>query len=212
MIAIVDYCKGNLKSVERGFQAVGGKVEITSDPVRIAAASGIVLPGVGAFADASATMRRLGQLQAIRSRIDAGVPFLGICLGLHLMFDAGVEGAESENACGLALLPGVVTAMPKTDAQGASYKIPHVGWNSIELDTASSPLLEGTDSGEHFYFTHSYVVPDTPCTVARTTHSVRFPSVVSYRGTAFGVQFHPEKSSDAGLVIVKNFCDIVKAG
>lgn len=213
MIAIVDYCKGNLKSVERGFQAVGAEVMITSDPTQIATARAIVLPGVGAFSDAASTMQRLHQVEVIRSRIAAGVPFLGICLGLHLMFDEGTEGAVSGNASGLAVLPGVVTALPHEDAQGNQYKVPHVGWNSIEFNEAdaSSPLFKNISPGEYFYFTHSYVAPGGSHTVATTTHSITFPSIVSCDDTAFGVQFHPEKSSDAGLVILKNFYDIVKA-
>ena len=127
MIAVVDYHKGNLKSVERGLVAAGAEVLVTSDPAAIAKADAIVLPGVGAFADAAATMRELGQMDAIRERIAAGVPFLGICLGMHLLFEEGVEGAPREddetsthNARGLAVLPGVVTKMPKQDEHSLS--------------------------------------------------------------------------------------------
>ncbi|MEG2530956.1 MAG: imidazole glycerol phosphate synthase subunit HisH [Raoultibacter sp.] len=211
MIAVVDYCKGNLRSVERGLYAAGGNARITDDPAVIAAADAIVLPGVGSFADAAETMERTGQMQVIRERIAAGVPFLGICLGLHLMFDEGTEGAASEdgtgeNAHGLAVLPGVVTAMPRIDETGSICKVPHVGWNSLEFDAEDAcPLLAGIEPGEFFYFTHSYIAPDTPCTRATTTHSVVFPSVVSYNDTAFGVQFHPEKSSEAGARLLENF-------
>ena len=211
MIAVVDYCKGNLRNVERGLFAAGGDAVITDDPVVIAAADAIVLPGVGSFADAAETMQRTAQMQVIRERIAAGVPFLGICLGLHLMFDEGTEGTDFEdesadNAHGLAVFPGVVTAMPRIDAAGNICKVPHVGWNSLEFDEADEcPLLAGIAPGEFFYFTHSYIAPDTPCTRATTTHSVTFPSVVSYRDTAFGVQFHPEKSSEAGARLLKNF-------
>lgn len=219
MIAVVDYCKGNLKSVERGLVAAGGDAQITSDPATIASAEAIVLPGVGAFADASATMERLGQTEVIRERIAAGVPFLGICLGLHLMYEEGAEGTDfadenAENARGLAVLPGVATHLPRTDAQGVTYKVPHVGWNSLEFDPThlgcASPLLKHIEPGEYFYFTHSFRAPDSPCTVATTTHSVAFPSVVAYQDTAFGVQFHPEKSSDAGAQLLRNFLDLVK--
>ena len=140
MIAVVDYHKGNLKSVERGLVAAGAEVLVTSDPAAIAKADAIVLPGVGAFADAAATMRELGQMDAIRERIAAGVPFLGICLGMHLLFEEGVEGAPEEddeastnNAPGLAVLPGVVTKMPTQDEHNLSYKVPHVGWNTVQL-------------------------------------------------------------------------------
>ena len=218
-IAVVDYCKGNLKSVERGLRAVGGDAHITDDPAQIASAGAIVLPGVGAFADASAQMIASGQMPVIRDAIAQGVPFLGICLGLHLLFEEGVEGAPQEddeesshNATGLAVLPGVVGRMPRTDAQGASYKVPHVGWNSIELTPeCDTPLLAGIESGEYFYFTHSYIAPECPCTQATTAHSVTFPSAVDFRHTAFGVQFHPEKSSDAGLHVLKNFLTVACA-
>lgn len=215
-IAVVDYCKGNLMSVERGLKHVGADAFVTADPAEIARADAIVLPGVGAFADAAATMQALGQAAAIRERIAAGVPFLGICLGLHLMFDEGTEGTdfeddEADNARGLAVLPGVAAAMPRVDAEGTAFKVPHVGWNSIEHDgSPATPLLEGIPSGEYFYFTHSFIAPDTPCTVATTAHSVVFPSVVSYRDTAFGVQFHPEKSSDAGAALLANFVAIAR--
>ena len=144
MIAVVDYHKGNLKSVERGLVAAGAEVLVTSDPAAIAKADAIVLPGVGAFADAAATMRELGQMDAIRERIAAGVPFLGICLGMHLLFEEGVEGAPREddetsthNARGLAVLPGVVTKMPKQDEHSLSYKVPHVGWNTVHFGDGS---------------------------------------------------------------------------
>lgn len=283
-LAVVDYRKGNLKSVERGLIDAGADAFITSDAADIAGADGIVLPGVGAFADAADTMCELGQMQAIRERIAAGVPFLGICLGMHLMFEEGMEGAPQEddevssnNALGLAVLPGVVAKMPQHDAAGTLYKVPHVGWNSIvppvltewaerldavascdaqsgplcdarrgtkaawhrggaisgtaetladfdgdggpslseraeQLDAVAfaSPLFEGIPAGEHFYFTHSYIAPDTPATVAVTEHSVVFPCAVQYGASAFGVQFHPEKSSDAGARVLRNFVEIAK--
>ena len=151
MIAVVDYHKGNLKSVERGLIAAGGDAFVTDDAAAIARADAVVLPGVGAFADASATMRELGQMEAVRDRIAAGAPFLGICLGMHLLFEEGTEGAPDEddetsthNAPGLAVLPGVVAAMPRTDAEGRAYKVPHVGWNTL---TPPAYPAEGSVSG-----------------------------------------------------------------
>lgn len=231
MIAVVDYCKGNLKSVERGLRAVGGDAHITDDPDVIRSADAIVLPGVGAFADASLTMVKTGQLTAIREAIARGVPFLGICLGLHLLFSDGVEGAGGPGVDGvldvsgspkeplpqgLDLVPGTVVRMPSVDASGKLYKVPHVGWNSIEFDGTqpgrnSCPLLEGIAPGEYFYFTHSYVAPQNDCTQATTTHSVTFPCVVQRGDTVFGVQFHPEKSSDAGARVLRNFLTIAEA-
>ena len=224
-IAVVDYHKGNLKSVERGLAAAGGDVLVTDDAAAIGCADAVVLPGVGAFADAAATMEALGQAGVVRERIAAGVPFLGICLGMHLMFEEGVEGAPDEddessthNARGLAVLPGVVGAMPKQDEQGLSYKVPHVGWNTVrfpgerrggEVD-GSSPLFDGIPSGTYFYFTHGFIAPSGPFVVGETAHSVTFPSAVQYGDVAFGVQFHPEKSSDAGARLLRNFVSIVK--
>lgn len=205
MIAVVDYHKGNLKSVERGLIGVGADARITDDPAAIASAQAIVLPGVGAFADAANSMRKLGQMDLLCDRISAGVPFLGICLGLHLMFAAGEEHAVDNPTPGMGLIDGLVAALPKVDAQGASYKIPHVGWNSIEYVGQPGPLFEGIPQGEHFYFTHSFAAPDSPATIATTTHSITFPSAVQVGSCAFGVQFHPEKSSDAGARVLANF-------
>lgn len=216
-IAVVDYRKGNLKSVERGIAAAGGQACVTEDPAIIAAADAIVLPGVGAFADAAATMQELGQVDVVRERIAAGVPFLGICLGMHLLFEEGVEGAPDEddessthNASGLAVLPGVVTKMPKADAEGCAYKVPHVGWNTVDLVGIPSPLFDDIPSGTYFYFTHGYIAPSGPFAIGETTHSVVFPSAVRYGDVAFGVQFHPEKSSGAGARLLRNFVSIVK--
>ena len=216
MIAVVDYHKGNLMSVERGIEAAGGEALITYDAGVIARAEGIVLPGVGAFADASATMIELGQLDAIRARIAEGAPFLGICLGMHLLFEEGTEGAPEEddeesshNARGLAVLPGVVCRMPRVDAEGNAYKIPHVGWNTVAF-AEDCPLFDGIPSGEYFYFTHSYIAPTGPFVVGETAHSVAFPSAVQYGERCFGVQFHPEKSSDAGAAVLRNFVRIVE--
>ena len=220
MIAVVDYQKGNLKSVERGLIAAGGEALITADASEIAKADAIVLPGVGAFADAAATMCELGQMDVIRERVRAGVPFLGICLGEHLMFEHGVEGAPEGNpACGLGLLPGTVVAMPCCDAQGKAFKVPHVGWNTIEMPACNGselafacPLFDGIAPGEYFYFTHSFIAPTGSHTIAETTHSVRFTSAVQFGECAFGVQFHPEKSSDAGARVLANFVAIAARG
>lgn len=219
MIAVVDYCKGNLKSVERGLRAVGGDAHITSNPDEIRTADAVVLPGVGSFADASRHMVESGQMEAVRSAIASGKPFLGICLGEHLLFESGVEGAGGPGVDGtpgsgalpegLGVMQGTVVRMPAHDADGAAYKVPHVGWNSVEFDPAC-PLFEGLQPGEFFYFTHSYIAPDTPYAVATTTHSVTFPCAVQ-KGNVFGVQFHPEKSSDAGAKVLANFLAVVES-
>jgi len=209
MIAVVDYHKGNLKSVERGLAGVGGDACITDDAATVARADAIVLPGVGAFADAMQSLDELGLSDVLRERIAAGVPFLGICLGLHLLYEAGEEGAApGGTVAGLGVLPGVVGALPKTDVAGAVYKIPHVGWNSVEF-VRTSPLFDGIAEGEYFYFTHSFAAPRSDADVALTAHSVAFPSAVQLGDTVFGVQFHPEKSSDAGAHLLANFIKII---
>lgn len=239
MIAVVDYHKGNLKSVERGLRGVGADARITDDPARIASARAIVLPGVGSFTEAARSLEALGQAPVLRERIQAGIPFLGICLGMHLLFEAGEEHADAGAVTpGLGLIPGVVGSLPAQDAAGRTYKIPHVGWNTVDYcggaqardaaeDSAASavgnpagdapasapvnPLFAGIPSGEHFYFTHSFAVPENPFTIATTTHSVPFPCAVALSDACFAVQFHPEKSSDAGARLLQNFVRIAKA-
>ena len=211
MIVVVDYHKGNLKSVERGLIGVGADARITDDVTQIAAADAIVLPGVGAFTDAASAMRELGQDKVIVERINAGVPFLGICLGLHLMFEGGTEHAEGDSTPGLGLIPGIVDAMPKNDLRGNAFKIPHVGWNSVDyLSNRPNPLFKNIPDGEYFYFTHSFIAPHACETIATTTHSVTFPSVVQVGKCAYGVQFHPEKSSDAGAKLLANFVELAR--
>lgn len=210
MIAVVDYKKGNLRSVERGLCNVGADARIVQDPNDILKAAGIVLPGVGAFADAMGTMNELGQTEAIRKAVQQGVPFLGICLGMHLMFEAGEEhAAEGSLTPGVGLIPGVVRKMPRTNAQGKAFKVPHVGWNTIDMCREEKTLFRGLSEETYMYFTHSYIAPSSEATIATTTHSVTFPCAVRV-GNAFGVQFHPEKSSDAGSLILKNFVEFVR--
>ena len=214
MIVVVDYHKGNLKSVERGLIGVGADARITDDASEIARAQAIVLPGVGAFADAIQSMHQLGQDGLLRERVEAGVPFLGICLGLHLLYEAGEEHAPAPDkpTPGLGLLPGVVRALPKVGPDGAAYKIPHVGWNNVDYTDAGRDcaLFEGIPDGEFFYFTHSFAAPEGSATIAATTHSSTFPCAVALGERAFAVQFHPEKSSDAGAKLLANFVKIAQ--
>lgn len=224
-IAVVDYHKGNLQSMARGIVRAGGTALVTDEPDVIEQAAGIVLPGVGAFADAIAFMTLSGQAQAIKRAIQAGTPFLGVCLGMQLLFARGSEGAPasaqvkledsssgvSQKAWvpGLGILAGDVDRLP--EAPGA--KIPHVGWNSIDLTPVgrACPLFEGVRDGEYFYFTHSYACQpaDSSQVMATTTHAQPFASAVWDGRNVFGVQFHPEKSSDAGAVVMRNFVNIV---
>ena len=210
MIAVIDYCKGNLKSVERGLCGVGADAYITDAPQMIRSADALVLPGVGSFADAARTMIETGQMDAIKDALAQGKPFLGICLGQHLLFAGGTEHAGEEGTLpGLGVIEGIADKMPAQDETGLTYKIPHVGWNSVEFTEAANPLFAGIPQGEHFYFTHSYIAPESDATIATTTHSVTFPSAVQVGDRVFGVQFHPEKSSDAGARLLKNFVDLV---
>lgn len=213
-VVLVDYHKGNIRSVERGLQAAGATVLVSDRPADVRAADAVVLPGVGAFSDAAATLEELGLAAALKEVCAAGVPFLGICLGMHLMFAGGEEHASAEApAPGLGLLPGVVGRVPAVDDAGRAFKVPHVGWNSVELVPDAAPLsralFEDIRDGEFFYFTHSFQAPKGPGTVARTCHAQWFPSAVAVPGKPqFGVQFHPEKSSDAGAQLLANFVRI----
>lgn len=218
-IAVVDYCKGNLASVQRGLADAGYDARITDNPADILAADGVVLPGVGAFTDAMTTMETSSQADALRKAVADGVPFLGICLGMHLLFDWGDEGQpEGERLAGLCVLPGHIERMAAFDATGVKHKIPHVGWNSVEyVDGPTRPegvarLFDGIEDGEHFYFTHSYcAVPDDQGDlVATSEHARRFACAVA-RDNVFGVQFHPEKSSHLGLRLLENFGGIVES-
>lgn len=236
MIAVVDYRKGNLMSVERGLEAAGAEAVITDDPAVIAQADAVVLPGVGAFADAMSTMNELGQADAVREAIAAAKPFLGICLGMHLLFEAGTESVDGALMEGLGIIPGVVERMPNEDAAGKTYKIPHVGWNTVEplgplaltgqaedafaagsfavieayQQGFDDPLFAGIEPGEHFYFTHSFIAPESDATIATTTHSVTFPCALRCGERAYGVQFHPEKSSDTGAQLLRNFVELAR--
>lgn len=205
MITLIDYQKGNLQSVTQALVQVGAEVEITSDPEQVAGSDVLVLPGVGAFGDAMGTLHESGLDRALMSAIERGAAFLGICLGLQLMYEWGEEGSQGHGHIpGLGLLKGTVTAMPDHDMEGNRYKIPHVGWNNVH-PLHRHPLFNGIEDQSYFYFTHSYQAPDGPGTLSTTTHSVTFPSAAFVRENVVGVQFHPEKSSDLGLKLLSNF-------
>jgi glutamine amidotransferase len=203
VIAIVDYKMGNLRSVMKGFEHAGiGDVTVTADPDVIAGADGIVLPGVGAFRDASANLRESGCEDVLRDRVSEGIPFLGICLGLQLLADVGYEDGEWT---GLGLVPGTCERLP------GGVKVPHIGWNTVEYPRMS-PLFAGLPESTAFYFVHSYrfVPSDESTVIGSTEYGVRFAAAVQQRNV-FAVQFHPEKSSTAGLRLLSNFGDIVGA-
>ncbi|QDT77629.1 Imidazole glycerol phosphate synthase subunit HisH 1 [Gimesia maris] len=198
MITIVDYGMGNLRSVQKAFEKVGAEAVICADPEKIAKASKLILPGVGAFRDAIQALKDQSLVEPILEHAQSGKPFLGICLGLQLLFDVSYEDGEYE---GLGLIPGKVVRFE--DQPG--LKIPHMGWNQIER-TAEHPLLAGIPAHEHFYFVHSYyVAPDNAADVAAyTDYGCRFASMVA-RDNIVASQFHPEKSQNAGLKLLQNF-------
>lgn len=214
-IAVVDYCKGNLRSVQKGLEAVGGEAFITMNPREVEGADAVVLPGVGAFADAAHTMVEIGLMEAVRESIVSGKPFLGICLGMHLLFEAGEEGGVGDDLpAGLGIFPGICRHLPARAEDGTLVKIPHVGWNTVDyseplesaISQGESTLFDGIEPSSHFYFTHSYacVPDDDACVLATTSHGRPFASVVG-ADNVYGVQFHPEKSSVIGLKMLDNF-------
>ncbi len=198
MIVIVDYGMGNLRSVQKGFERVGYAPMISRDPEIVARADKVVLPGVGAFRDAIEELRRCDLVEPLLEVIAAHKPFLGICLGLQLLFDVSYEGGECR---GLGVLPGKVVRfeLPR------QYKVPHMGWNQA-LIRRPAPVLQDIDEGSYFYFVHSYyVVPDDPQVVAiEADYGEPFCAMV-WRDNLFATQFHPEKSQATGLKILENF-------
>jgi len=196
MIAIIDYRAGNLRSVERALRHLGLSCVITADASAIVAADRVVFPGVGAAGKAMETVRASGLDRTIHEVADRGIPFLGICLGTQIIFDASDEDAAS---C-LGIFPGTVRRFPDT-----GEKIPHMGWNTIR-PVRAHPLLRGVGDRDWFYFIHSYYPDpsDDADVVARTTYGVDFASAVA-RDNVFATQFHPEKSGEPGLRILENF-------
>ena len=198
MIAIIDYGMGNLRSVQKAFEAVGHAAEVTCDPATIRRADRVILPGVGAFADAAAELKRTGLGEAFREAVARGVPCLGVCLGLQLLFDWSEEDGRHE---GLGLLPGKVVRFEHKPG----LKIPHMGWNTLKA-LRPAPLLEGIGPEPSVYFVHSYhAEADNPADVAATSdHGGPFTAMV-WRDNLCACQFHPEKSQKVGLAMYANF-------
>lgn len=196
MIAIIDYGFGNLRSAQKGFEYVGHIAEITRDPKQIQRADKIVLPGVGAFCDAMNSLRDLGLIPLLTEAAAQGKPLLGICLGMQLLMEYSEEGGRFK---GLGLIPGEVRRIWR----GPGMKVPHMGWNV--LHPKSHPLLKGVDREAHAYFVHSYhVVTDESYVIGTTNYGTAITAAVA-KNQVFGLQFHPEKSGDNGLMILKNF-------
>jgi glutamine amidotransferase len=200
-IAIIDYGLGNLRSVIRGLEKSGAHAVITCDAEEIAAADGLVLPGVGAFHEG---MEQLGSLrETVIAATTGNVPLLGICLGMQMLMETSEEHGLHR---GLGLIPGSVRRFPRVQGQ----KVPHMGWNSLVIVQDENPLFAGFGSEEYVYFVHSYYADTTPgCTLTTTDYILPFASSVG-KNTAFGVQFHPEKSGATGLRLLKNFLGICR--
>ena len=205
MIAIIDYDAGNIKSVEKAILALGEDVVVTSDADTILAADGVILPGVGAFGDAMGKLRDFGLIEVIKQVVALRKPFLGICLGLQLMFESSEESPGVE---GLGILEGKIVRIP----EGEGIKVPHIGWNSLAFPKESR-LFEGVEEGAYVYFVHSYYLQaGDPAIVAATTeYGVEIHAAVE-KEHIFACQFHPEKSSDIGLKLLRNFIRVTKEG
>jgi glutamine amidotransferase len=202
-IAIIDYGMGNLRSVQKAFERLGHVAEVTGDAERITRAPGVVLPGVGAFAACMTNLGAAGLVEPVKQVIRAGRPFLGICLGMQLLFD---ESEEFGPVAGLGILPGRVVRF----AADPERKVPHMGWNSVRI-VRRAPELAGIEDGAYVYFVHSYYpVPREADVVATTTpYGQEFASSV-VRDNVFACQFHPEKSQQVGLRLLDNFVGVVR--
>ena len=201
---IIDYGMGNLRNVQKAFEHIGIAAEISSQGQDLLEADGLVLPGVGAFGDAMDNLNNAGLIAPIQQSVANGRPLIGICLGLQLLFQSSNEMGEHQ---GLGLLPGRVVRF------GNELKVPHIGWNQLDFaaQAASSPLLKGLGDHGYAYFVHSYhaVPADKSCILTTSSYGIDFVSMVQ-RENVFGAQFHPEKSQEVGLGILRNFAEIVK--
>lgn len=201
MIGIVDYGRGNLRSVEKGLAKAGHGARILSGPEELQGIQGLILPGVGAFADAMAALRQGGWVEPLVEFARSGKPFLGICLGMQVLFEIGEEHGEHR---GLGILPGRVVKFPP------GHKIPHMGWNTVHWDKAD-PLTRGIAQESWFYFVHSFYAlsGDEGVVLGASEYGVRFPAVVG-QDNVWGTQFHPEKSGTWGLKLLENFGRLVQ--
>jgi glutamine amidotransferase len=193
VIAVLDYGMGNLHSVLRALQRVGGDASVTADPTAVARADALVVPGVGAFGACMASLRGGGFDRLVRDTVDAGRPVFGVCLGLQVLF----EGSDEDPDVGIGALPGRVLRLPTT------VKVPHMGWNEVVF-TSDHPYTRHLPDDERFYFVHSYAAEVSDLTVGVTDYGSPFSAVVA-KGSLFATQFHPEKSGDAGLSIYEAF-------
>jgi imidazole glycerol-phosphate synthase subunit HisH len=197
MIAILDYGAGNLRSVQNTLDAIGAQYELVRDSKGLEGASKIILPGVGHFGQLMRSLDDLGVRATLMDRISAGVPYLGICLGMQALFQ---DSSEAPEVAGLGLFHGAVERFP-IDA-----RVPHMGWNTLDF-TKSARLLRGLAAQSHVYFAHSYFVPVTGVTAATSTYTLPYTAAIE-QANIFGVQFHPEKSGPIGMKVVQNFVEL----
>ncbi len=203
MIAIIDYGVGNLFSLNSSFHAIGAEVKVTSEPAQIAAADRILLPGVGAFADAAEKLKKSGLDRVIMQETENGKPLLGICLGMQMLFEKSFEYGEH---AGLGLIPGAVR--PISDVIPANLKIPHIGWNPLRMKGEKDPLFSHIQEGDCVYFVHSFYAADCEDYVIATAEYGAELTAAVRNKNVWGAQFHPEKSGKVGLSILKAFCEM----
>lgn len=203
MIALLDYGAGNVRSVQKALTAAGGDVQLVPSPELVKQADAVVLPGVGAFDDCINAMQQQELFEAAREFVFTGKPFLGICVGYQALF----ENSEEFNSCaaGLGVFEGSVVRFPDTEV-----KVPQIGWNEVHVTQPNCPILQGIESGSHFYFVHSYYPKpkDESIVATRTEYGVNFTSAV-WRDNVFATQFHPEKSQKVGLQLLTNFVNLI---
>ncbi len=207
MIAVIDYGMGNLRSVAKAFETVGAPVIVTSEPKEILKADSVVLPGVGAFRDCMKNLQSKELDRVVHETVDSGKPFLGICLGLQVLFD---ESVEFGCVRGLGIIPGKVARFkaPVSQPEDGRLKVPHMGWNTVSIKK-KDPLFESVPEDSWFYFVHSYhVIPDDPDVIATTTnYGIEFVSGIQQKNI-YAFQFHPEKSQTLGLAVLKKFAQL----
>lgn len=205
MVAIIDYDAGNIKSVEKAFQYLGADTKVTRDPKEIVSADRVVLPGVGAFGDAMKRLNEYDLIPTIKEVVSKDLPFMGICLGQQLLFDSS---EEADGVSGLGILRGNLRRIPDKDAAGNSYKIPQIGWNSLKFPKEGR-LFKGIDEDSYVYFVHSYYLHAEDRNIVTASCDYNVPVDASVEaGNVFACQFHPEKSAEVGMQILKNFLEV----
>ncbi|MED3647562.1 imidazole glycerol phosphate synthase subunit HisH [Halalkalibacterium halodurans] len=209
MLGIIDYGMGNLHSVSKALERLSWSYIVSEQPEELQKADGLILPGVGSFHDAMSILNETGLTAFIKDWVDEGKPLLGICLGMQLLFE---ESEENKRTKGLSLLPGRVIRLPGVATDGSTYKVPHMGWNQLTFRKPNHPLLTDVEEG-HVYFVHSYVVKtEADDVLLATSHYYETVPAVVGRGNIFGTQFHPEKSSNVGMSILRNYGAMVEKG